>query len=94
MMQYFLKIIHKANLDGWRLIKTKNLITARYYSMHMNLVLKMSIITLISIIAANTVFSYATAFVDNGGIGSSEICGDGIDNDGDGYIDSEDTQDC
>jgi hypothetical protein len=60
----------------------------------MNLVLKISIITLISIIAANTVFSYATAFVDNGGIGSFEICGNGVDDDGDGYIDSADTLDC
>lgn len=65
----------------------------------MNLILKISMITLISIIAANTVFSYATAFVDNGagqlpGTGSFEICGNGVDDDGDGLIDSADALDC
>ena len=65
----------------------------------MNLILKISVITLISIALANTVFSYATAFVGDGGgqspgTGSVEICGNNVDDDGDGLIDSADTQDC
>jgi hypothetical protein len=65
----------------------------------MNLVLKISIITIISLVVANTVFSYAIAFVDNGagqlpGTGTLEDCGNGVDDDGDGLIDGADTLDC
>ncbi len=65
----------------------------------MNLILKISIITLISIAVSNTVFSYAIAFVGDEvgqlpGIGNFEVCGNGVDDDGDGLIDSADTLDC
>jgi hypothetical protein len=65
----------------------------------MNLILKISIITLISIAVANTVSSYAIAFVGDEqgqlpGIGSFEDCGNGVDDDGDGLIDGADSLDC
>jgi hypothetical protein len=65
----------------------------------MNLILKISMISLISIVLANTMFSYAIAFVGDEvgqlpGIGSFEDCGNGVDDDGDGLTDSADSLDC
>jgi hypothetical protein len=65
----------------------------------MNLILKLLILSLISITLAHSGFSYSNAFVGNNvdqlpGIGTIEICDNNVDDDKDGLVDRDDSLDC